>query len=53
MRKGEGRVFVRASNTEDVVRVFAETERGEGQCKNLAEEVERVVLKWCGARSKM
>ncbi|GMH50850.1 hypothetical protein TrRE_jg4999 [Triparma retinervis] len=53
MERGKGRVFVRASNTEDVVRVFAESEEGEEKCEALAREAEQVVRKYCGARSKM
>jgi len=53
MTEGKGRVFVRASNTEDVVRVFAECEGGREGAEGMAREAEEVVRKRCGGRSKL
>ena len=47
--RGACRCFVRASGTEDIVRVFVEGEGGE----RVRGEVEGIVRSYCGARSKL
>ena len=48
-KRGRGRCFVRKSDTEDVVRVFAEGD----YCKDISKDVELIVAKWLGSRSKL
>ncbi|GMI35730.1 hypothetical protein TeGR_g12393 [Tetraparma gracilis] len=51
--RGACRCFVRASGTEDVVRVYVEEGVDGGGGEAVREKLEAVVKKWCGARSKM